>query len=270
MRPNLNSDASPVQVNLSGATYNSADLRFQYRTSQTSNATISEYWVGSDGTINTTFPKGVTNLDLNKNADFFQYRIQFVVNELETWIAPDLDSMKIIADHAGFTSNVPHTVNPLSEPVVFQTTHNSISQGEMVIEFGLCNSFGSLESEWSKLAFDGNSITENDTNNIIRSVSVYTNSSTESETILNWSVMFEDLQGASHICIKAATEGNTIVSHFYDQPIEIDNELELLINNIVGINDFNTTTGGSEISIVLDHYFPSPTPHLNQVISKPE
>ena len=121
-----------------------------------------------------------------------------------------------------------------------------------------------------KISFDGNSITENDTNNIIRSVSVYTNSSTESETILNWSVMFEDLQGASHICIKAATEGNTIVSHIYDQPIEIDYELELLINNIVGINDFNTTTGGSEISIVLDHYFPSPTPHLNQVISKPE
>ena len=32
--------------------------------------------------------------------------------------------------------------------------------------------------------------------------------------------------------------------------------MELLISNIVGINDFNATIGGSEISILLDHYFP--------------
>ena len=57
LSPTPHSHASPVQVNLSGNTFNSADLRFQYRSSQTSNTVISQYWAGSDGTINSTFQK---------------------------------------------------------------------------------------------------------------------------------------------------------------------------------------------------------------------
>ena len=256
LRPTPHSHASPVQVNLSGNTFNSADLKFQYRSSQTSNTVISQYWAGSDGTINSTFPKGVTNLSLNQNADFFQYRIQFVVNELENWIAPDLDSMKIIADHAGFTSNIPQAVNPLSEPVIFQTTHDSMSDGEMILQFALCDSFGALDSGWSKLSFDGNSLSEIDSENIIRTVTVTTNSSNEGATILNWSVEFEDLNGASNICTKVATAGDNLIEYLHDQPIEIDYELALSISSITGINEYNTTVGGTELSITIDHVFP--------------
>ena len=102
-----------MQVNLSGSTFNSADLRFQYRASTTENTISSEIWSGPDGTINSTFAKGITNLSLTQTADFFQYRIQFTVNELENWIAPELDSMTVIADHAGFTTNIPDVINPL-------------------------------------------------------------------------------------------------------------------------------------------------------------
>ena len=198
----------------------------------------------------------MTNLSLNQNADFFQYRIQFVVNELENWIAPDLDSMKIIADHAGFTSNIPQAVNPLSEPVIFQTTHDSMSDGEMILQFALCDSFGALDSGWSKLSFDGNSLSEIDSENIIRTVTVTTNSSNEGATILNWSVEFEDLNGASNICTKVATAGDNLIEYLHDQPIEIDYELALSIT-ITGINEYNTTVGGTELSITIDHVFPS-------------
>ena len=198
----------------------------------------------------------MTNLSLNQNADFFQYRIQFVVNELENWIAPDLDSMKIIADHAGFTSNIPQAVNPLSEPVIFQTTHDSMSDGEMILQFALCDSFGALDSGWSKLSFDGNSLSEIDSENIIRTVTVTTNSSNEGATILNWSVEFEDLNGASNICTKVATAGDNLIEYLHDQPIEIDYELALSISSITGINEYNTTVGGTELSITIDHVFP--------------
>ena len=256
LRPNPQSHAIPMQINLSGSTFNSADLRFQYRASTTENTISSEIWSGPDGTINSTFAKGITNLSLTQTADFFQYRIQFTVNELENWIAPELDSMTIIADHAGFTTNIPDAINPLSEAVVFQTTHDSIISGDMTLAFALCDSFGALESGWSTLKYANSLMTESDTENLLRSISVNTNSSNEGETILDWYIEFDDLQGATHMCTKAGTEGANIVEYLHDEPIEIDTELELEITGLIGVNGYDTIVGGTELSIEIDHIFP--------------
>ena len=257
LRPNSHSKALPVQIDVSGMTPSNSDLRYQYRTSSISNTITSEYWSGPDGTINTTFTKGVTNINLAHSANFIQYRIMFVVNELETWIEPELDSVTINADHAGFTGNIPEVVNPLSTPVVFQTTHDSITDGDMSIEFSFCDSFGALQGDWSKLVYDGTSMAEIDSENIVKIGTVKTNSSTQDATVLNWSIVFEDLQKATHICIKAATEGINLVEYYFEEPIEIDNQIELNINEITGVNLYNTTVGGTELSIGLDNVFPS-------------
>ena len=127
----------------------------------------------------------------------------------------------------------------------------------MSIEFSLCDSFGALQSDWSKLVYDGTSMTEIDSENIIKIGTVKTNSSTQDATVLNWSIVYEDLQGATHICIKATTEGIHLVEYYFEEPIEIDNQIELIINEIIGVNLYNTTVGGTELSIRLDNFFPS-------------
>ncbi len=257
LRPNSHSKALPVQINLSGITPDNSDLRYQYRTSSISTTITSELWSGPDGSINTTFAKGVTNIYPPKDANFLQYRIMFVVNELEDWKEPELNSVTIKSDHAGFTTNIPDIINPLSSPVLFQTTHDSITDGDMNIEFSLCGSSGALQSDWSKLVYDGTSMTEIDSENILKYVSVEINTTTPDETILNWSIVFEDLQGATHICIKSATEGIHLVEYIFEEPIEIDNQIQIVISDINGLNLNNATAGGTELSIVLDHFFPS-------------
>ena len=52
--------------------------------------------------MNTTFPTGISNLDVSENADFVQYRIQFIVTDQDNWDEPDLDSIQIRSEHAAF------------------------------------------------------------------------------------------------------------------------------------------------------------------------
>ena len=126
----------------------------------------------------------------------------------------------------------------------------------MTLGFALCDSFGALESGWSTLNYANSLVTESDTENLLRSISINTNSSNQSETILDWYIEFNDLQGASHICAKAGTEGANTVEYLYDEPIEIDNELELAITEVIGVNGYDTIVGGTEFSIEIDHIFP--------------
>ena len=106
LRPNLNSKANPVQLNLQGINTPGGELSFQYRTAGTYNGISSNLWEGVDGTINTTFPTGITNINSTGNADFIQYRIKFIVTDLENWDEPDSNSMSIRSEHAGFVSSI--------------------------------------------------------------------------------------------------------------------------------------------------------------------
>ena len=223
----------------------------------------SNLWLGPDGTINTTFSKGITNLSIVGNADFIQYRIQFTVTELESWVEPSLDSMTIIANHAGFTPIVPSIIHSYSEPVIIQTTHDMISEGEMYLEIAKCDSFGAIQSDWSKLSYDGTTMLEQDNANLLLSNSVALNLSNQQEKILNWSIVFDNLPSTSHICLKAGSEGVNDVEYIYDTPIEVDNEIEININEIYGINEYNSTVGGVDISLELEHIFPSTSKTLS-------
>ena len=263
LRPNPQSHAIPVQINLSGETFTSGDLRFQYRTSSTPNTISSNLWQGPDGTINTTFSRGITNLNIPDRADYMQYRIQFTIDDLENWVEPSLDSMSIVANHAGFTPIVPNTINPYSEPAIIQTTHDMISEGEMYLELAKCDSFGAIQSDWSKLSYDGTTMLEEDSANLLFSNSVELNLSTQQEKILNWSIVFDNLGSASHVCLKAGSEGVNNVEYIHNNPVEIDNEIAININEIYGINEYNSTVGGVNISLELDFEFPSTSKTLS-------
>ena len=83
--------------------------------------------MGIDGTINTTFPTGTTDIDLNDYADFIQYRIRFQITDLKNWDEPDLDSMSIRAEHAAFTTSIPNVLHPRAETLHIQTSHDLFS-----------------------------------------------------------------------------------------------------------------------------------------------
>ena len=134
LRPNVNGRAIPVQFNLQGNNTPGGELSFQYRTSYDSSLISNNDWIGIDGTVNTTFPLGETDVDLETYANFVQYRIRLLVSDLPNWDEPDLDAMSIRAEHAAFNSSLPTVLHPRAETFHIQTSHDAIENQNFYIE----------------------------------------------------------------------------------------------------------------------------------------
>ena len=257
LRPNSNGRAVPVQFDLQGTNTPGGELSFQYRTSSNSNTIGNEMWEGSDGTINTTLPLGITDLDISENADFIQYRIKLTVSDMKNWDSPDLDSMIIRSEHAAFVSAISNLLHPRAETVRIQTSHDIIVAGEMYFGLATCDSFGVVNGEWTLLSHDGTSFTESDNQNMLIGSNGVVNSSIPGETLIDWSFDLGDLTGASHICIKVGSSGEEITEYLHDTPIEIDNSLEIRITDLGSYSAEDTVVGGIPINIGVNHSFPS-------------
>ena len=114
LRPNVNGEQLR-SIQPRWIRYTRRKLGFQYRAAGDATALSSELWAGIDGTINTTFPTGTTDIELGDYADFVQYRIKFQITDLKNWDEPDLDSMSVRAEHAAFISNIPTVLHPRAE-----------------------------------------------------------------------------------------------------------------------------------------------------------
>ena len=267
LRPNVNGIAVPVQFDLQGNNTPEGTIGFQYRAARTYAGLTGMGWVGSDSTVNTTFPIGLTDIDLDDYANFVQYRIKMTVNNLSNWDEPDLDSMAIHAEHAAFESTLPSVLNPRGDTVTIQTSHDtSSSSGEMYLELAPCDSNGALLSQWSRMSYDENGFTENDTMNLFLQSSGTLNSSSISETLIDWSFDIGDLtiEGStsgseveiSNLCVKVGTSDSENLEYIDTNTIRIDRTLHV---NITGINNHSlgsATTGGYPLQIELNHSFP--------------
>ena len=257
LRPNSNSKATPVQLNLQGINTPGGELSFQYRTASTYSGISSNLWEGIDGTINTTFPTGITNINSSGNADFIQYRIKFIVTDLENWDEPDLNSMSIRSEHAGFVSSIPSVLHPRAETFHIQTTHDLISSGDMYLEVASCDSNSVIDSIWSRISHDGTSSTEYDTQGMFVNSNGVINSTQLGETLIDWYIDLGDLTGVSHICLKVGTDGEETTEFMFGNSIEIDNLLEVRITDLGQFQPGDTVTGGIPINIGVNHSFPS-------------
>ena len=257
LRPNQNGRATPVQFDLVGTNTPGGELGFQYRTASDSNLLSSEVWMGIDGTINTTFPTGTTDIDLNDYADFIQYRIRFQITDLKNWDEPDLDSMSIRAEHAAFTTSIPNVLHPRAETLHIQTSHDLFSSGEMYLEFASCDQFAAINGPWSRLSHDGSSFIESDTQGLFIQSSGVINSTTLGETLIDWSIDLGDLTGISHLCAKVGSTGLETTEFTNTNPIEIDNILEVRITDLGMVSSGDAITGGVPILVGINHSFPS-------------
>ena len=257
MRPNVNGRATPVQFELTGNDTPGGELGFQYRAAADANSLSSKVWTGIDGTINTTFPTGTTDIDLGDYADFIQYRIRFQITDLKNWDEPNLDSMSIRAEHAAFTSNIPTILHPRAETLQIQTSHDIFSSGNMYIEFASCDQFGAVNGPWSKLSHDGVSFLESDTQGLFIQSDGVINSSILGETLIDWSIDLGDLTGISHLCTKVGSSGTETTEFFYTTPIEIDNVLEVRITDLGMLTSGDPITGNVPINVGINHSFPS-------------
>ena len=257
LRPNLNGRATPVQFNLQGNNTPGGELSFQYRAASDAIALSSKVWEGSDGTINSTFPAGTTDLDLNDYADFIQYRIKFLVTDLANWDEPDLDSMSIRAEHAAYISNMPSVLHPRAETVYVQTSHDIFSAGEMYLEFASCDSSGAVNGPWSRLSHDGATFSESDTQGLFIQSSGTVYSSTIGDTIIDWTFDLGDLTGISHLCSKVGSTGLKNTEFTHTAPMEIDNVLEVRITDLGGFISGDAITGGIPVNVGINHTFPS-------------
>ncbi len=257
LRPNTNGRATPVQLELLGNNTPGGELSFQYRVNTDEISLSGSEWIGSDGTINTTFPIGTADIDLVDYADFIQYRIKMSVMDLSNWDEPDLDSMSVRAEHAAFASSIPTSLNPRAETVIIQTSHDISTDGEMYLSFASCDSAGSIDGPWSKLSHDGSSFTESDTQGLFIQSTGNINNSNLGETLIDWAFDLGDLTGLSHLCIKVGSIGKENTEFRSLLAIEIDNMLEISITDLGGLESGDAITGAIPLNIGIKHLFPS-------------
>jgi hypothetical protein len=257
LRPNVNARATPVQIELLGNNTPGGELSFQYRAHSDAISLAGNEWIGSDGTINTTFPVGITDLEPNDYADFIQYRINMSVMDMTNWDEPDLDSISIRAEHAAFISSIPTLLHPRAETVSIQTSHDIIAAGEMYVSLASCDSAGAVNGPWSKLSHDGTGFTETDTQGLFIQSTGNINSSNLGETIIDWSFDLSDLTGITYLCTKVGSIGAESTEYRYASAIQIDNMLEVSITDLGDFESGDAVTGGIPLSIGLKHEFPS-------------
>ena len=257
LRPNTNGRATPVQLELLGANTPGGELSFQYRASTDEISLKGNEWIGSDGTMNSTFPVGTTDIDLDFYADFIQYRIKMSVTDLANWDEPNLDSMSVRAEHAAFVSSIPTLLHPRAQTVSIQTSHDIISDGEMYISMASCDSTGSVIGPWSKLSHDGITFSESDTQGLFLQSNGNINSSNVGESLIDWSFDLGDLTGITHLCTKVGSTGNENIEFRSGTTTEIDNILEVAITDLGELQSGGATTGGIPIDVGVEHMFPS-------------
>lgn len=259
LRPNPNGKAIPTQFELQGTNTPGGEIGFQYRASSTPTTLPTQDWLGPDGTANTTFPVGITNLNLTDYANFLQYRIKMTVTDMSNWDEPNLDSMAVIAEHAAFV-NIPPVVHPRGETVTIRTSHDISTSGEMYLDLAPCDSSGALHSQWSRLSHDGNTFTENDTMDIFISSSGSINSSSNGETIIDWSFDLGDISSsfiALDLCAKVGSTGAKNVEYIHPTTIKIDRSIHVNITGVQGHSIGDSITDEDTLQIRLNHSFPS-------------
>ena len=255
LRPNPNSNANLAQFTLLGNNTFGGDINFQYRYGVDSNSVTSSVWKGVDGSINSTYPIGITDIDLDTNSNFVQYRIMMTVYDMENWDEPDLDIMQIRADHAGFHSSLPEIIHPRAETVNIQTTHDLLTDGNYSLSVASCMNSGAVIGPWSNIHFENNTSSLADTQGLFSSGQGTISSSLNGETIINWSLNFGDLTGISYLCFKSVSEGSRVTQYLHPNPIPVDRILEVRIANLGGLSNGDAVTGGFAISVGIDHEF---------------
>ena len=257
LRPNQNGKALPIEFNLDGFDTPGGYLGFQFRTSSSPNTISTKSWQGSDGTVNTTYSTGISDLEISENADFVQYRIKFTVTDMINWDEPDLDSVQIRSEHAAFVSNLPNLLHPRAETVHVQTSHDILSSGLMYLDLASCDVFGSIIGQWTRLSHDGTSFIVSDSQSILMSSDGVVNISVPGETLVDWSFDLGDLTGMSHLCMKVGSSGQETIEFMHNNPIEIDNKLTVRITDLGDYSKEDTVIGGIPVNVGINHTFPS-------------
>ena len=257
LRPNQNGKALPIEFNLDGFDTPGGYLGFQFRTSSSPNTISTKSWQGSDGTVNTTFSTGISDLEVSENANYVQYRIKFTVTDMINWDEPDLDSIQIRSEHAAFVSNLPNLLHPRAETVHIQTSHDILSSGMMYLDLASCDTFGSIIGQWTRLSHDGTSFIVSDSQSILMSSDGVVNISVPGETLVDWSFDLGDLTGMSHLCMKVGSSGQETIEFMHNNPIEIDNKLTVRITDLGDYSKEDTVIGGIPVNVGINHTFPS-------------
>lgn len=257
LRPLNHSHATPVEMELLGTDYSGGKLGIQYRTNNDYNLISFTDWRGHDGTINSTYSLGQIILNHSENSNFFQYRIEMEITDLENWDEPNLDSVTIVAEHAGINSIVPTLIHPRSETMNFMTSHYIHDNGTMGLAFAMCNSNGYITGPWSNLTWSESSMNIDDVQGLFISAYASINGSTENHTNVSWQIDFNDLVGISYLCLKTTSQGKVTTSYLHPTTMEIDRNLEVIIDNVSGLNSSDSIIGDEEIEINISHYFSS-------------
>ena len=257
LRPNIHSTATPVQLTMNGTNAPGGTLGIQYRVGSSSTIVSNGGWIGPDGTVNTSFSIGLTDLNLSDPANYLQYRIEMKIYDMVNWDEPDLDEVTVLAEHASFVSPLPQIVNPQSETLILQTDHALLGDGERYIGFASCNNQGGILGQWSTVHYDGQNLTIDDPEGHLLAIDAEVNSTSIQGELVDWSIDFSELTGLSHVCAKVGTDATKVSQYIHSDVMEVDNSITVILESIDGYNSGESVIGGIPLTFNLVHIFES-------------
>ncbi len=266
LRPSLESSATPIQITVNGQTDSLSDLDWQWR-GTINPATINQLeWRGRYG-ADSWYGLGTWDLNPEVQMDHVQYRLEMNATNPAQWSSPSLDNVSIAAEHAGFLSTLPLVVNPMSESLKIETTHQSFSSSEILrLNITSATSTGSLGNEQVSLKLDDGAFSYEDPKGLLRNSPTYSMSKENGVTTVNWSIEFTTHPSVEFLRISVNTEGETSTTYFHSNILEFNNDLFVNLESIesawtnVGndeVEQGEVIPGGFDLELTFSSTFPS-------------
>jgi len=266
LRPSSESAATPISMTVNGQTNALSDVAWQWRGANNP-ATINQLdWQGRYG-VDSWFGLGTWDLNSQVQANHMQYRLELNATTPAEWTSPRVDNVSIAAEHAGFLSSIPSTMNPNGGELVIQTTHQAFSPSEVLrLNITASTSTGSLNTEHASIVLDDGVFSFSDPNSILRTTPTFTSTTTNGVIIVNWSIDIASHSSIDYIRLSTTTEGETSTTHFHSNIIEIDDELLVKLESVESswssmgndeVEEGEVIPGGYDLELTISSTFPS-------------
>jgi len=280
LRKTVRGTSSPAWLEFSGLTPANTLLQLQYKIGKDSTLLGTTDWLPV-GPLNSSqfFQVGNHSLmHVGEDNSFFQYRIQFSTTELNNWIVPNLDFIKIYSEESTLLGQPLSSLHPNAAPTELTTFHSSYAPNSSYsLLLHLTNSDGFNLPNTSPAEITWNTETEtftiDDSDAILKQsdINVVEISSTPDGEEVKWSIVVQEGLPSDYLTLEIQTHGLNETNYRNPDPFNIENILDVHVINYS--SSFSSqggpevTTGevypdGVQIDVTIDHSFNSTATRL--------
>ena len=268
MRPGAEFTCRPTLFDITANTPSGTHIEAQVRSHMQAAGLSSSMWQGPDGSISSWYEPGSTALP-SVEANHIEYRVRMATENLQEWTIPELDNIKIEADHVGFHQSPPAIMHPRAEPTQIVTGHR-ISTGSLNDVLWLSTADAGEPSLRANLSRTPAGVLSIDDPHglLLAGTSVELLSVDSGGYNLSWNLSLADGISASTIRFGTSSANSTgaILEHLLTDITQLDDYLEVQMSELLarwGGSDWSdysiggTISDGAEIKASVLPVFPS-------------